>query len=102
MRNLLHFLQNAESDAAEIVSYIADDNPEAAQRFRKALQETGELLLDMPHIGSMRVSDRPALKDIRVVPVRDFDRYFIFYRPVNDGIEIVRLLHGARDYPALF
>ena len=102
MRNILRFLRNAESDVAEIISYIADDNPEAAQRFRRALQETGELLLDMPHIGSMRVSDKPALKGIRVVPVRDFDKHFIFYRPVDDGIVIVRLLHGARDYPSLF
>ena len=102
MPKILHFRQNAESDVAEIVSYIANDNPEAAQRFCGALQETGELLLDMPYIGSMRVSDKPALKDIRVVPVRNFDRYFIFYRPVNGGIEIVRVLHGARDYPALF
>ena len=102
MPKILHFRQNAESDVAEIVSYIADDNPEAAQRFRKALQKTGELLLDMPNIGSIRVSDRPALKDIRVVPVRDFDKYFVFYRPMNNGIEIIRLLHGARDYPSFF
>ena len=102
MPKTLHFRQNTERDVAEIVSYIADDNPEAAQRFRKALQETGELLLDMPPIGSMRVSDKPALKDISVVLVRDFDKYFVFYRPVSDGIEIVRVLHGARDYPTLF
>ena len=102
MLNILHFLRHAEDDVAEIASYIGDDNPEAAQRFRKALQETGELLLGMPHIGSMRVSDRPAFKDIRVVPVRDFDKYFVFYRPVDDGIEIVRVLHGGRDYQALF
>ena len=102
MRNILHFLRNAERDVAEIVSYIADDSPEAAQRFRRALQATGALLLDMPHIGSMRASDKPALKGIRVVPVRDFDKYAVFYRPVKDGIEIVRVLHGARDYPALF
>ncbi|MEK7074381.1 MAG: type II toxin-antitoxin system RelE/ParE family toxin [Patescibacteria group bacterium] len=43
-----------------------------------------------------------ALKDIRVVPVKDFERYFIFYRSVTEGIEIVRVLHGARDYASLF
>jgi toxin ParE1/3/4 len=25
--------------------------------------------------------------------------YLIFYRPISDGIEIVRVLHGARDIP---
>ncbi len=102
MRKKLLFLRIAENDAREIESYIADDNPVAAQRFRAAFEETTDLLLRMPHLGSMRVSDRPVLKDIRVVPVKDFERYFIFYRPVTEGIEIVRVLHGTRDYASLF
>jgi toxin ParE1/3/4 len=28
--------------------------------------------------------------------------YIIFYRPIDDGIEVVRILHGARDLPPLF
>jgi toxin ParE1/3/4 len=28
--------------------------------------------------------------------------YVIFYRPAKDGIEVVRILHGARDFPPLF
>ena len=102
MRKKLLFLRKAENDAREITSYIADDNPTAAQCFREALQETTELLLRMPHIGSQRVSDKSALKDIRVVPVKDFDRYFIFYRSLDEGIEIIRVIHGARNYPWLF
>ena len=102
MRNKLLFLCDAENDAREIESYIADDNPMAARCFRAAFEETAELLLRMPRIGSMRVSDKPALKDIRVVPVKDFERYFIFYRSVIEGIEVVRVLHGARDYASLF
>jgi toxin ParE1/3/4 len=102
MHNKLLFLRDAENDAREIESYIADDDPMAARRFRAAFEETAMLLLHMPHIGSMRVSDKPVLKDIRVVPVKDFDRYCIFYRPIIKGIEIVRVLHGARDYTSFF
>jgi len=102
MRKKLLFLLAAENDAREIESYIADDNPTAAQRFRAAFEETAELVLRMPHLGSMRVSDKPVLKDIRVVPIKDFERYFIFYRPLVKGIEVVRVLHGARDYASLF
>jgi len=29
-------------------------------------------------------------------------RYVIFYRPIPKGIEIVRVLHGARDLDAIF
>ena len=102
MHKKLLFLLAAKNDAHEIELYIADDDPVAAQRFRAAFEETADLLLRMPHLGSMRVSDRPVLKDIRVVPVKDFERYFIFYRSVTEGIEIVRVLHGARDYASLF
>lgn len=102
MRRRLRFLRQAESDVAEILSYLANENLVLARTFRTALQTTGALLLDMPHIGSMRVTRRLALKNIRLVPIRDFEKYVVFYRSLNDGIEIVRVLHGARDYPALF
>ena len=36
---------------------------------------------------------------LRASPVGN---YVIFYRPIHDGIEVVRVLHGARDIPAVF
>jgi toxin ParE1/3/4 len=36
---------------------------------------------------------------LRSFPVKN---YVIFYRPLEDGIEIVRVLHGAQDLPPLF
>jgi toxin ParE1/3/4 len=45
---------------------------------------------------------RPELGD----RVRSFvaDRYVIFYRPLEQaaGIEVIRVLHGARDFDAAF
>jgi len=38
----------------------------------------------------------------RVFPVRGFGKHLVFYRPVEDGIEILRVIHGARDIEALF
>jgi toxin ParE1/3/4 len=34
-------------------------------------------------------------------PVRGFERHLVFYRERDDGIEIVRVLHGARDIPSV-
>jgi hypothetical protein len=28
--------------------------------------------------------------------VKNFERYLVFYRPIQDGIEVVRVIHGAR------
>jgi toxin ParE1/3/4 len=35
-------------------------------------------------------------------PIRGFGKYLIFYLPLEDGIEIVRVLHGPRDVQSLF
>ncbi len=37
--------------------------------------------------------------DLRSFP---FGRYVIFYMPVQDGIDVVRVLHSARDVDAAF
>ena len=41
--------------------------------------------------------EHPTLAGVRVFPVSRFKKYLVFYRPVADGIEILRVLHGARD-----
>ena len=34
--------------------------------------------------------------------VQTVANYAIFYRPLEDGIEVIRIIHGARDLPKLF
>ena len=41
------------------------------------------------------------LTTLRMFPIRDFPKYFIFYRPTEEGIEVVRVLHASRDLQAL-
>jgi len=60
------------------------------------VREKCELLSEQPGVGRDR-SD--VLSGLRGFPVGN---YVIFYQPVDDGIEIVRVLHGARDIPELF
>jgi toxin ParE1/3/4 len=31
-----------------------------------------------------------------------FSRYLLFYLPISDGIDVVRVLHGARDVDTVF
>jgi len=39
---------------------------------------------------------------MRVFPVKSFENYLVFYRPIRDGIEVVRVIHGARDASRVF
>jgi toxin ParE1/3/4 len=51
----------------------------------------------MPGLGEPHESSNPRLAGLRVGRVEGFEKYLIFYRHVGDSMEIVRVLHGARD-----
>jgi plasmid stabilization system protein ParE len=43
-------------------------------------------------------------KGLRFYPLKKFENYLMFYRTVEEEevVEIVRIVHGARDLPRLF
>jgi toxin ParE1/3/4 len=86
----------ARSDLEDIWSYIARDNPEAADKFIFSIVSRFRRLASMPNMGRQREELAPRLRSFPV------GRYVIFYRPSYNGVEIVRILHGARDLPPLF
>jgi toxin ParE1/3/4 len=86
----------ARSDLDEIWLYIAQDNPDAANKFMRALVSKFPLLASMPEMG--RPCGELAAR-LRSFPVCS---YVIFYRPMENGVEIVRVPRGARDLPPLF
>jgi toxin ParE1/3/4 len=55
-----------------------------------------KLLADFPGMGAMREDLGPS---IRTFPVGN---YLIIYRPMKSGIELLRVVHGARDLRRLF
>ena len=85
----------AESDLDEIWWYIAQDSPINADRFLDRIQEGCLLLSYFPQMGTSRDELKAGL---RCQPV---ENYLIFYFPLEDGIDIVRVLHGSRDTESL-
>ena len=89
--------ENARADLQEIRAYIAKDNPAAARRVVERLRAKARKLAATPGMGRSRAEDlRP---DLFSFPV---GRHVLFYRPQSNGIVLVRVIHGARDLPALF
>jgi toxin ParE1/3/4 len=72
-----------------------------ARRFMKALRRTCGSLQENPELGSARTFGNRRLAGLRVWPVKGFRRHLIFYIPSAKAIEIVRVLHGARDLLSL-
>jgi toxin ParE1/3/4 len=92
----------AERDAIEIAAFIGQDHRAAALRFFDAIEATLEELIAMPGAGRAFPSRQPAIAQIRFRPINGFRNYLIFYRVIDSGIAVVRIVHGARDLPALF
>lgn len=86
----------AEEDLRKIWEYVAEHNPEAANKLIKEITAKFAILRDHPHVG--REQSR-LLVNLRSFVVKN---YFIFYQPFEDGIEILRVLHGSRDIESIF
>jgi len=86
----------AIEDLAEIWAYIVEDSLRQADVFAAAINREIRDLARHPLIGRARPE---LLTELRSLP---FGRYIIFYLPRKRGIEVVRVLHGARDLKPLF
>jgi toxin ParE1/3/4 len=70
---------------------------DTALRFYDAAAATFEKLARTPRLGEQRESSDPRLSGLRVWRVEGFPNHLIFYRPIDGGIEVIRVLHAARD-----
>jgi len=95
-----NILPEAEEDIESHGDYIFERNPSAALRFADAVNETIKMLLGNPNLGERFRADLTG--QIRFRTISGFRNYLIFYRQVDTVLEIIRVLHGARDYEDLF
>jgi toxin ParE1/3/4 len=94
--NRPYFSKSARDDLVQILEFIAADKPGAATRHVERLEDECWALARNPELGTAREDLLPRLR------VWSMDKYAIFYRPTAAGIEVVRVVHGSRDFPALF
>jgi toxin ParE1/3/4 len=81
----------AKRDLAEIWHYIATDNIAAADRLIDSFDASIQLLAEHPGLGPARSY---LGRDVRTFPVGN---YLIYYRSIAGGVELLRVMHGARD-----
>lgn len=92
----------AVRDLVEIAARLADDNLERGLRFLDGVEQSLAFLVGMPEAGGVYETDNPRLQELRVWRVRGFKKYLIFYRLSAARIDVIRILHGARDIAAIF
>ncbi len=94
----------AVADLVEHGEYLRDvASRETAARFLAAAERTFALLASMPTMGKPWLCPSSEAADVRVFPVKRFRTHLIFYVPLAKprGIEVLRVLHTARDLPPL-
>jgi toxin ParE1/3/4 len=87
----------AAIDIDDIVLYLTSSNPDVALHFFDDVRSTFADIARNPGIGVFYESPNSRLQDMRRWPVKNFDKYLIFYKNAGDQVEIIRVLHGKRD-----
>lgn len=86
----------ASRDLNEIAYYFAENNLAAGDRFFRAFNRKCQQLIAFPNSGKSYATIRPGLRGLSL------EGYIIFYRILDDGIEILRVVSGRRDFPSVF
>jgi toxin ParE1/3/4 len=94
MANRPYKSPQAEVDLFAIWNFIAADSVRAADTLIDRIDATFDMLADNPFAGRARGDLH---KNLRSFPVGN---YVIFYVPISDGIEVVRVMHGRQDIDA--
>jgi plasmid stabilization system protein ParE len=90
------FSKAARSDRREITVYTVKLlGVDQAQRLRHTFQAKIAALASAPTMGHRRKEFDPPGRSFRYLTV--MKSFIIVYEPSDDGIRIVRLLHGARN-----
>ncbi|MEO1526869.1 MAG: type II toxin-antitoxin system RelE/ParE family toxin [Planctomycetota bacterium] len=86
------YAPEADDDIFGIVEFIARDKPEAARNWMLKIRETCDTIATQPKLGE----ERPGFG---VPGCRSFSvgSYAIFFRAIEGGIEVARVIHGSRD-----
>lgn len=90
----------AQADIDDAIGhYLAQADVNVASRFAEAVVHALELLARQPAAGSSRYALLLALPGLRSWPLRPWP-YLIFYIEGEQAVDVMRVLHGARDIPA--
>lgn len=85
----------AEQDFEDVIYYlrVTAERPLTAHRIAEEIRTIVDQCADMPESGARHPATLPAWRYVR------HKRWLIFYKPLQDGIEVMRVIDGSRDLP---
>jgi toxin ParE1/3/4 len=91
----VRYTRRAREDLLEIWGWIASDNPKIADRVYDAIEKRCNSLQKQPQLGRPRPEVGEGARSLVI------ERWIAFYRIVENGVQIVRIVDGARDLSKL-
>jgi len=101
MRYRLRIYPAAEADVDDAALFIARDSLDVALRFYDSVEQTYRQIREHPLRWPRYEMDHPKLANLRKRAIVGFRKYLVFYRIDGGSVEIIRVLHGARDIPSV-
>jgi toxin ParE1/3/4 len=92
----------ARRDLLGCFIFIGEERPDAADRFLIAAEATIQRLAQHPGMGEPYRTRDPKYASVRRSRISRFKIFLIYYQPIDGGIEVLRVVHGARDQPKVF
>ena len=88
---------------AQWVWYAENASIEVADKFLVATEKAPASLSIHPESGTPVFVGKAELQGLRRMPVSDgFEKILLFYVPLKDGVDLIRVVHGRRDLERLF
>jgi len=91
----------AALDLNQQAEFIGRGRIDVEQRFARAVEAEFRRLALMPGIGSPLGLNDPRYVGVRCSPISKFRNHVVLYRPIPEGIEVIRVLNGARNIARL-
>lgn len=92
----------AFADLRQAARYLTIQQSERlANRFAASAEQTFLMLAAMPTMGALLETKLDQVAALRTWTIKGFERYVILYREITGGIEVLRILHGSRNWEEL-
>ena len=95
-KRIVKISASAAEDLKDVWDYVAQHNENVAGKLIKEIKNKLLLLRNNPLVGRKQ---NQFLVGLRSFVVKS---YFIFYLPLDDGIDVLRVMHGSRDIESIF
>lgn len=84
----------ARQDLLDVYRYLAPRNPDAARRMQTVIRAKVGALASTPHMG--RAGRIAGTRELAITGTP----YLVIYRIVPEGVQVLAVVHGARDWPS--